>query len=218
MTAPEQTGDTKVVISSERLRRVIDVGVALNAELSLDELLRLIAENAAELTEARYAALGVIDPRGSDLERFITHGVDEETRRTIGELPRGRGILGALINDARQLRLDDLHADPRSVGFPPGHPPMTSFLGVPIFLRGVAYGNLYLTEKLGGRGFTEEDGQLATIVFAASGLNTRLPEPVETALYRITQEAVAQRDQARKRTGNPDRARPPANGGEAHRC
>ena len=92
MTAPEQTADTNVVMSSERLRRVIDVGVALNSQLSLDELLRLIAENAAELTEARYAALGVIDPRGSDLERFITHGVDEETRRTIGELPRGRGI------------------------------------------------------------------------------------------------------------------------------
>ena len=179
MTAPEQTGDTKVVMSSERLRRVIDVGVALNAELSLDELLRLIAENAAELTEARYAALGVIDPRGSDLERFITHGVDEETRRTIGELPRGRGILGALINDARQLRLDDLHADPRSVGFPPGHPPMTSFLGVPIFLRGVAYGNLYLTEKLGGRGFTEEDEQLATMLAAQAAVaieNARLYE------------------------------------------
>ena len=179
MTAPEQTGDTNVVMSSERLRRVIDVGVALNAELSLDELLRLIAENAAELTEARYAALGVIDPRGSDLERFITHGVDEETRRTIGELPRGRGILGALIHDARQLRLDDLHADPRSVGFPPGHPSMTSFLGVPIFLRGVAYGNLYLTEKLGGRGFTEEDEQLATMLAAQAAVaieNARLYE------------------------------------------
>ena len=132
-------------------------GLALNAELSLDDLLLRIVEGAAGLTQARYVALGVIDPRGADLERFITHGLDEETRRTIGELPRGRGVLGALIEDARHLRLDDLHSDPRSVGFPPGHPPMTSFLGVPIFLRGVAYGNLYLTEKRGEGGFTDED-------------------------------------------------------------
>ncbi len=158
---------------------MIDAGVALNAELSLDDLLRRIVESAADLTQARYAALGVIDARGSDLERFITHGVDEETRRTIGELPRGRGVLGALIRDARRLRLDDLHADPRSVGFPPGHPPMMSFLGVPIFMRGVAYGNLYLTEKEGDAGFTEEDEQLIELLAAQAAVaieNARLYE------------------------------------------
>jgi signal transduction histidine kinase len=167
------------VISSERLRRVIDLGVALNAELSLDELLQQIVASAADLTQAQYAALGVIDARGSDLERFITYGIGDEVRRTIGELPRGRGVLGALIRDARHLRLDDLHADPRSVGFPPGHPPMSSFLGVPIFLRGVAYGNLYLTEKRDGAGFTEEDEELTAMLAAQAAVaieNARLYE------------------------------------------
>jgi len=162
-----------------RLRSVIDVGVAITAELSLDDLLGRIAESAATLTGARFAALGVIDQRGSELERFITHGVDDETRRRIGELPRGRGILGALIRDARPLRLDDLHGDPRSVGFPPGHPPMSSFLGVPIFLRGITYGNLYLTEKQEGAGFTEEDEQLIELLAAQAAVaieNARLYE------------------------------------------
>ncbi len=180
MTGAEQrAGVADAAGFSERLRRVIDVGVALNAAVSLDELLSLIVKNAAELAGARYAALGVIDARGSELERFITHGVDEETGKTIGELPRGRGVLGALIRDARHLRLDDLHADPRSVGFPPGHPPMTSFLGVPIFLRGVSYGNLYLTEKEGGAGFTEEDEQLTAMLAAQAAVaieNARLYE------------------------------------------
>ena len=122
MTADEQYAPAGSRSYAERLRRVIDAGLALNAELSLDDLLQRIVESAAELTQARYAALGVIDVRGSELERFITYGIDEETRRTIGELPRGRGVLGALIRDARPLHLDDLHDDPRSVGFPPGHP------------------------------------------------------------------------------------------------
>jgi signal transduction histidine kinase len=164
---------------AERLHRVIDAGVALNAELSLDELLQRIVESAADLTSARYVALGVIDDRGADLERFITHGMDDEMRRTIGELPRGRGVLGALIRDARPLRLDDLHADPRSVGFPPGHPPMSSFLGVPIFLRGISYGNLYLTEKPDGAGFTEEDERLIRLLAAQAAVaieNARLYE------------------------------------------
>ena len=162
-----------------RLRSVIDVGVAITAELSLDDLLGRVAESASRLTGARFAALGVIDQRGSELERFITYGVDEETRRRIGELPRGRGILGALIRDSRPLRLEDLHSDPRSVGFPPGHPAMASFLGVPIFLRGVTYGNLYLSEKEDGTGFTEEDEQLIELLAAQAAVaieNARLYE------------------------------------------
>jgi len=102
-------------------------------------------ETAAALTGSRYAALGVIDESGLALERFVTTGIDAAGHAAIGDLPRGRGILGVLIREARPLRLADLGEDPRSVGFPPSHPPMRTFLGVPILLRGVAYGNLYLT-------------------------------------------------------------------------
>ena len=137
--------------SEPRLRALVEAGIALSSELSLDGLLQRLVETAAALTGARYAALGVIDPSRTRLERFITHGIDDDTRAAIGELPHGRGILGVLIQDARPLRLHDLAEDPRSVGFPPSHPPMRSFLGVPVLLRGVAYGNLYLTEKDAGR-------------------------------------------------------------------
>ena len=134
-----------------RWRRLIDAGIAVTSELTLDGVLQRIVETAAELTAARYAALGVIDRSGVALERFLTTGIDPETHERIGDLPRGRGILGVLIRDAQPLRLHDLTADPRAVGFPPHHPLMRIFLGVPILLRGVAYGNLYLTEKDGRR-------------------------------------------------------------------
>src|SRR5919201_2270445 len=129
--------------SLDRLRILVDAGIALSSELSLDALLQRIVETAAELTSARYAALGVIDKAGQGLERFLTTGIDAETHAAIGDLPRGRGILGVLIRDTKPLRLRDISEDTRSVGFPPNHPPMRSFLGVPILLRGVAYGNLY---------------------------------------------------------------------------
>ena len=138
-------------------RTLVEAGIALSSELSLEAVLQKFVETAVALTGARYAALGVLEPGGQRLERFLTTGVDAETRRAIGELPSGRGILGVLIRDATPLRLHDLSEDPRSVGFPPGHPPMHSFLGVPVMLRGVAYGNLYLTEKEGGEDFTDED-------------------------------------------------------------
>ena len=147
----------------DRLRAIVDAGVALASELSLDAVLQKIVEAAAELTGAKYAALGVIDPSGQSLERFIVTGIDAETQAAIGDPPRGRGILGALIQDAKTLRLDDLSEDPRSVGFPPNHPPMRTFLGVPILLRGVAYGNLYLTEKAEGAPFTDEDEELTLL-------------------------------------------------------
>src|SRR6266540_1450226 len=140
---------------ADRMRALLEAGVALTSELSLEALLQRLVEVAAELTEARYAALGVIDPSGTELERFITTGIDPQTHAAIGDLPRGRGILGVLIRDAAVLRLHDLSDDPRSVGFPANHPPMRTFLGVPILLRGVVYGNLYLAEKDGGRSFTE---------------------------------------------------------------
>jgi signal transduction histidine kinase len=165
--------------SETRLRALLEAGITLASELSLDGLLQRLIELAAELTDARYAALGVIDPSGSRLERFVTHGIDPETHAAIGDLPQGRGILGALIADARPLRLHDLSEDPRSVGFPPNHPPMRTFLGVPVVLRGVAYGNLYLTEKLDGADFNEEDQELVTLLAAQAAVaieNARLYE------------------------------------------
>ena len=122
--------------TDNRLRSLFEAGVALSSELSLDALLQKLAETAAELTGARYVAMGVIDQTGAALERFITHGVDAEVHAAIGDLPRGRGVLGVLITDAQPLRLHELADDPRSVGFPPHHPPMHTFLGVPVLLRG----------------------------------------------------------------------------------
>src|SRR6478609_1867056 len=145
-----------------RLRALVEAGIGVSSELSLDAVLQRIVEAAAEITGAPYAALGVIDRSGHELERFVTTGIPRSEHAAIGELPRGKGILGVLIDDARPLRLDDLTRDPRSVGFPPNHPAMTTFLGVPILQRGVAYGNLYLTEKEGG--FTDEDEELVLLL------------------------------------------------------
>src|ERR671934_1718069 len=164
---------------SDRLRTLLETGIAISSELSLDSVLERIVEAAARLTGARYAALGVIDRTGTALERFITTGVDEQTRAAIGDLPRGRGILGVLIREAKTLRLRDLQEDARSVGFPPHHPEMHSFLGVPILLRGVAYGNLYLTQKEAGEEFSEEDEELVTLLAAQAAVaveNARLYE------------------------------------------
>jgi signal transduction histidine kinase len=166
-------------VKEGRLRALFEAGLAVSSELSLEALLRRLVETAAELTGARYAALGVIDATGTELEQFITHGIDTDTRATIGSLPRGRGILGVLIRDAEPLRLHNLAEDPRSVGFPPAHPPMRSFLGVPILLRGVAYGNLYLTEKQGAEDFTDEDEELVTLLAGQAAVaieNARLYE------------------------------------------
>ena len=162
-----------------RLRVLVDAGIALSSELSLEALLQQIVETAAEITDAQYAALGVIDKTGQALERFLTTGVTPEVHAAIGDLPHGRGILGVLIRDVAPLRLHDIADDPRSVGFPPNHPPMKSFLGVPIVLRGSAYGNLYLTEKRGGEDFTEEDEELAQLLAAQAAVaieNARLYE------------------------------------------
>jgi signal transduction histidine kinase len=189
--------------SDSRLRELFEASIAFNSELSLDALLQKVVETAARLTDAQYAALGVIDESGGSLERFITTGLDEETTRTIGDLPRGRGILGVLIRDARPLRLDRLGEDARSVGFPPGHPPMSSFLGVPVMMRGVPYGNLYLTEKGDGESFNAEDEEMVTLLAAQAAVaieNARLYESATRwsrqleSLHEIVRSMVAEID------------------------
>ncbi|HET8811665.1 MAG TPA: GAF domain-containing sensor histidine kinase [Gaiella sp.] len=175
MDGPRESDHTTA--PGDRLRTLVDAGIALSSELSLDALLQRTVETAAQLTEARYAALGVVDRAGHRLERFFTTGIDAETYAAIGELPRGRGILGVLIRDAHPLRLRDIAADPRSVGFPANHPPMLTFLGVPIVLRGIAFGNLYLTEKAHGAEFTSEDEELTQLLAAQAAVaieNARL--------------------------------------------
>jgi signal transduction histidine kinase len=180
--------EVEETLAHSRLRSLVEAGMALTSELSLEAVLRRLLEVAAELTEARYAALGVIDPSGSRLERFLTHGIEPDGVAAIGDLPRGRGILGVLLTDAAPLRLHDLTGDPRSVGFPPAHPQMHTFLGVPIKLRGVAYGNLYLTEKAGGRDFTEEDQELVTLLASQAAIaieNVRLYEAATEWSHRL---------------------------------
>ena len=175
-------------VADNRLRALFEAGLALSSELSLDAVLRRLVEAAAELTEARYAALGVVEPGGARLERFVAHGVGPEVEAEIGHRPEGRGILGVLVREARPLRLHDLTEDPRAFGFPPGHPPMRTFLGVPVLLRGVAYGNLYLTEKAGGRDFTEEDEELVTLLATQAAIaieNVRLYEAVTQWSQRL---------------------------------
>ena len=150
-------------IEVDRLRQLIALGPALVAELDLDALLNRLLEVACSITAAKYAALGILDEDRRELERFVTVGISDEQERAIGERPRGRGVLGVLIRDPRPLRLTDVTAHPHSSGFPAGHPPMRSFLGVPITIRGRAWGNLYLTEKRIGE-FTEADEYAATVL------------------------------------------------------
>jgi len=140
------------------------------SELDLEVVLRRVLESARELSGARYAALGVTDESRTQLERFITVGLDDEARETIGDLPKGRGVLGELIAHPVPLRLADVGAHPHSYGFPPGHPPMRTFLGVPVVIGGVPFGNLYLTEKAGGEEFTEEDEQTVGLLAEFAGV------------------------------------------------
>jgi signal transduction histidine kinase len=169
------------MLGHEQLVRLLAVGRALVSELDLESVLSQVLETARDLTSARYAALGILDESKAELERFLTVGLDDETRRTIGPLPRGHGVLGELIRDPQPLRLPDVTEHARSYGFPPGHPPMTTFLGVPVTVRGEAYGNLYLTDKAGGEEFTDSDEQLVVVLsdWAAVAIdNARLYENV----------------------------------------
>jgi signal transduction histidine kinase len=174
----------------ERYERLLETGLALAAELSLPAALQRIVELAAELTDARYGALGVLGRDGLITE-FITTGVSDAERAAIGQIPVGRGILGVLIDDARPLRLHDIAEDPRSVGFPANHPPMRSFLGAPVTARGQVYGNLYMTEKHGGEDFDAEDERALTLLATQAGVaieNAHLYEEAQDRARRL--EAV----------------------------
>ena len=142
-------------VQPKDLQHLLEAIITVGSELSLPVVLRRIVETATELVDARYGALGVLDEAGTGLAEFLTVGIDEAGVRAIGAPPSGHGILGLLIVDPQPIRLPDLSAHPDSFGFPPGHPPMETFLGTPVLIRGEAWGNLYLTEKEGG--FTQAD-------------------------------------------------------------
>lgn len=154
-----------------RWRRLLEAVVTMN-ELDLDAVLHGLLQAATDLVGARYGALGVISPDGRGLDRFVHTGMDPAVAASLGHLPEGRGVLGRLIADPRPLRIDDLTQDPQAVGFPPGHPPMRSFLGVPVVVRGEVFGNLYLTEKDPDRDagrFTAADLEVAQALAAVAG-------------------------------------------------
>jgi two-component system, NarL family, sensor histidine kinase DevS len=172
----------------DRLERLVTTTSALIAETSLEGALDRIVLVAADVIGARYAAVGVLGPDGRLLERFVTYGIDGATRARIGPPPRGHGILGLVIREARPIRLPDLARHPDSYGFPPHHPEMHSFLGVPIVGRRGAYGNLYLTEKLGAEVFSEEDEHIAVQLAATAAAvveNARLHEESARLLEEV---------------------------------
>ena len=151
-------------------RGILKVARSMLEELDLELVLKRVLDEARDLTGARYAALGVLDESRGELSRFLTLGVDEHTRRLIGPLPTGRGVLGELIRTPAPLRVGDVGSHPYSYGFPVGHPPMSSFLGVPIQVDGQPYGNLYLTEKQGAAEFSEDDEEAAVLLADFAGL------------------------------------------------
>jgi signal transduction histidine kinase len=155
---------------ADRLRRLVEAGIRITAEHSLDAVLQAVVDSARELTGARYAALGVLDLSATGLSRFVTSGITDEEARRIGAPPTGRGVLGLLISEPRPVRIDNLAKHPRAQGFPPGHPPMTSFLGVPIMGRKGPIGNLYLTEKLRAKRFTTDDETIAALLAAQAAV------------------------------------------------
>jgi signal transduction histidine kinase len=187
MTAPPE---------ADNVRRLLEVGRALVSELDTEAVLQRILDEAREITGARYVALGVLNEQRTELERFLTSGIEPELHRQIGELPRGSGVLGVLIDEPHPLRLPDVGRHPQSFGFPAGHPPMKSFLGVPILIRGQAWGNLYLTEKQDAGEFTEADEEAAIVLagWAATAIeNARLYEFSERRRHDAEQAVMGLR-------------------------
>ena len=179
---PEATG------TRDSDRRLIEAGVILASELSLETVLRRIVELAVDLTQARYGALGVLTPDGRRIDEFITVGITEQERAALGDPPTGHGLLGALIKDAKPMRIPDISADPRSVGFPPNHPPMRSLLGAPVTGRGKVFGNVYLTDKLSAATFDEEDERVLVVLATQAAVaveNARLIDEAERAAAEL---------------------------------
>lgn len=195
-----------VLVDQERLQLLLDAVVTMAADLTLDGVLSRIVETASRLVDARYAALGVLGGGpGRRLRTFIHHGMPGEEVARIGNLPEGHGLLGLLIDRPEPIRLHDIAAHPASYGFPPHHPPMSSFLGVPVRIRDRIFGNLYLTEKLGGVDFTERDERIVVALAAAAGVvieNARLHE--EAARRQRWLAAAAEVTALVSRTGRGD--------------
>jgi signal transduction histidine kinase len=166
----------------DQIRAALDAAVRGIAGLaSVDDVLQLIVDRVRPLVRAEYAALGIVDASGR-IERFITSGMDDATRQRIGALPEGHGMLGLIIRENRSFRVPDINTDPRRYGFPPNHPPMTSFLGVPITVKGISLGRLYLTNKMDADEFSEEDRSLVETFALHAGIameNARLHEQLQ---------------------------------------
>jgi signal transduction histidine kinase len=193
---------TDPLARSDRDRMLLEAGMALASERSLGVVLQRIVELAVDVTAARYGALGVLTPDGRLIEEFITVGVTEQERAAIGDPPTGHGILGLLIREPHPLRLTDVASDPRSVGFPPNHPPMRSLLGLPVVAKGQVFGNIYLTEKQGAEAFDQEDQRALEVLAAQAGVaieNARLYEETERAARELRRlEVLDERERIAK--------------------
>ena len=177
-----------------RLRRVLDAVLLIEADLELPVLLRHVIQEACDMTGARYGALGMLDESRTHLAEFITVGLEADQEEEIGARPTGRGVLGLLVANPEPLRLSRLSAHEESFGFPPGHPPMTSFLGVPISVYDEVFGNLYLTDKLGRSEFTRDDESLVKALAIAAGIaieNARLHHRLQDLAVSDDRERVA---------------------------
>ena len=192
-----QAGERWAAVADGARRRLeaLDAAtVAISQELSLERVLQIIVDSVRPLAAARYAALGIPDELGA-MERFITSGISDAERRAIGTPPRGHGLLGEVIRAGHALRVPDIGHSPLSVGFPPHHPPMHAFLGVPVRVEGRVIGNLYLTEKAGGEPFSEEDEQLVESFARHAGLaihNARMHEELRQLAVLQERERIAQ--------------------------
>lgn len=181
----------------QRFERLLGAGVAIVSEHALADVLQTVVDSARDVVEARYAAIGVLTEDGEHVDQFVTSGISAELHARIGAPPVGHGLLGAVIRDARPLRIPRIADDPRSVGFPEHHPPMTSLLAVPIVMRRRVFGNLYLTDKIGAEEFTEEDEAIAVMLAAQAAAaveNARLYEETAELLAQV-QQMQRQRDQ-----------------------
>jgi signal transduction histidine kinase len=193
---------TELAESRAHADLLIEAGLALSSELALDAVLMRMVELAVDITDARYGAISVLGADGTFIEEFITQGITPEERARIGNPPKGHGILGLLISEGRPLRIADIGADPRSVGFPPNHPPMHSLLGAPVVARGRIFGNIYVTEKQGTAEFSAMDERAIQVLATQAGVaveNARLYEETQNAQRELRRlEVLDERERIAK--------------------